>query len=107
MYGSCHGVKRRIIIRFLVGINRRTLCFGRFPRQRSHSNALRQFANHVCPLTMLVGSFPISPRPLVGAQTFEAHGHPNAIADVVCAAEKVLDFEGLIQKVSINSERKA
>jgi hypothetical protein len=91
MYGGLRRVKRRISILFLVGIDRRTLCFGRFLRQRGHSDALHQFANHVGPLTVLVGSFPISLRPLVGAQTFAAHGYPNAIADVVCAAQKVLD----------------
>src|SRR6202042_1930033 len=53
------------------------------------------------PLTALVGSFPISPCSLVGAQTYEAHGHPSALAEVVCAAQRVPVFEGLIKKISI------
>src|SRR6202042_3696279 len=53
------------------------------------------------PLTALVGSFPISPCSLVGAQTYEAHGHPSALAEVVCAAQRVPVFEGLIKKISM------
>ena len=85
MYGNPHGVKNGIYhvaaciaLRFVVGIGNRTLCFGRFPRQLNHSNALHQFTNHVRPLTGLVRSFPISPCPLVGPRTSEAYGHPNA-----------------------------
>jgi len=65
-------------LRFVVDICRNTLCFGRFPRQLGHSNALHQFANHVRSLTVLVRSFPISPCPWVGPRTNEAYGHPNA-----------------------------
>ena len=46
MYGNPHSVKNGIYqvvaciaLRFVVGIGRKTLCFGRFPRQLNHSNA--------------------------------------------------------------------
>ena len=85
MYGNPHGVKDGIYqvvaciaLRFVVGIGRRTLCFGRFSRQLDPSNALHQFKNNVRSLTGLVGSFPVSLSPWVGAQTNEAYGHPNA-----------------------------
>ena len=85
MYGNRHSVKSGIYqavrvsrLRFVVGICRKTLCFGRFPRELSDSDALHQIANYVCPLTMLVRSSPISPCLLVGPRTNEADGHPNA-----------------------------
>jgi hypothetical protein len=85
MYGNPHSVKNEIYqvaaciaLRFVVGIGRKALCFGRFPHQLDHSNALHQFTNHVRSLTVLVRSFPISPCPLVGPRTNEAYGHPNA-----------------------------
>ena len=71
MYGNPHSVKRRIYqavrasLRFVVDIGRKILCFGRFRRQLSQSNAWHQFANHFVLLTVLVRSFPISPCPLV------------------------------------------
>jgi hypothetical protein len=59
MYVGFHGVKRRIIIRVFVDICRKTLGFGRFSRQPTHPTALHQFDIHVCPLNVLVASFPI------------------------------------------------
>jgi hypothetical protein len=41
---------------------------------------------------------------VVGAQTNEAYGHPNAIADVV-RVRRVLDFRGLIERMKNGRER--
>ena len=76
MYGNHRSVKRNlscasVALRFLVGIYRGSLWFGRFRPQLSHSNALHEFANHVRLLTALVRSFPISPCPLLGTKTNE------------------------------------
>ena len=58
----------RISFPFFVGIYRKPLCFGRFPRQFIFSNALHQFANRVRPLTALVCSSQISRRSLICPQ---------------------------------------
>jgi hypothetical protein len=51
----------------------------------------------------LYAHFRFSPCPLVGAQTNEACGRPNAISAVV-GARRVLDFRGLIQRISMRGD---
>ena len=51
----------------------------------------------------LYAHFRFSPCPLVGAQTNEACGRPNAISAVV-RARRVLDFRGPIQRISMRGD---
>ena len=94
MYVSFHGVKSRIISRVFVGICRKTLGFDRFSRQPTHPTALHQFANHVCPLTVVVASFPIDHARWSVLKLLKPIGHPNAIQISYVRAEGCSIFEG-------------
>jgi hypothetical protein len=86
-------VKRNLfMLQFLVDNYRRGFCFGRFQRQLSHSIALRQFPNHVCPLTCGCTFIPDFTMSVAGLEPIEPFGHPNAYPNAECV-RRVLYLE--------------